>query len=71
MLGLASYIRVVFVTGRGGVGFHSPDPALTRGRGGIFGVIPAPLPSGAHPRLFPGRGPVSYHLFFTGDPSGV
>jgi len=27
---------LVFVTGRGGAGFHSPGPALTRGRGGYF-----------------------------------
>jgi len=27
---------VVFVTGRGGAGFHSPGPALTRGRGGYL-----------------------------------
>ena len=33
---------LVFFTGRGGAGFRSPDPALTRGRGGIFRVIPAP-----------------------------
>jgi len=33
-----SYSRwgVVFVTGRGGAGFHLPGPALTRGRGGYF-----------------------------------
>jgi len=57
--------RVVFVTGRGGAGFHSPDPALKRGRGGMFRVIPALPPSGAHPHSFPGRGPVRYHLFLT------
>jgi len=51
--------RLVFVTGRGGAGFHSPDPALTRGRGGgMFRVIRALPPSGAHPHSFPGRGPV-------------
>jgi len=62
--------RVVFVTGRGGAGFHSPDPALTRGRGGMFRVIPALPPSGAHPHSFPGRGPVCYHLFLTGTRLG-
>jgi len=61
---------VVFVTGRGGAGFHSPDPALTRGRGGMFRVIPTPPPSGAHPHSFPERGPVCYHLFLTGTRLG-
>jgi len=61
-----SEIYRVFVTGRGGAGFHSPDPALKRGRGGMFRVIPALPPSGAHPHSFPGRGPVCYHLFLTG-----
>jgi len=28
--------KLVFVTGRGGAGFHSAGPALTRGRGGYF-----------------------------------
>jgi len=28
--------KLVFVTGRGGAGFHSPGPALTQGRGGNF-----------------------------------
>ena len=59
-------ICLVFVTGRGGAGFHSPDPALKRGRGGMFRVIPALPPSGAHPHSFHGRGPVCYHLFLTG-----
>jgi len=40
-------LKVVFVTGQGGAGFHSPEPALTQGRGGILRVIPAPPPSGA------------------------
>jgi len=62
--------RVVFVTGRGGAGFHSPDPALTRGRGGMFRVISTPPPSGAHPHSFPERGPVCYHLFLTGTRLG-
>ena len=43
----SSLPSVVFVTGRGGEGFHSPDPALTRGLGGMFRVIPALPPSGA------------------------
>ena len=60
----------VFVTGRGGAGFHSPDSALTRGRGGIFRVIPALPPSGAHPPSFLARGPVRYPLFLTGTRLG-
>jgi len=31
-----------------------------------LGVIPAPPPSGASPRSFPGQGPVSPHLFQQG-----
>jgi len=67
----AEKVDVVFVTGRGGAGFHSPDPALARrrggmfwvipalarGRGGMFWVIPALPPSGAYPQSFPGRAP--------------
>lgn len=34
--------RLEFVTGRGGTGFHSLGSAVARGRGEIFGVIPAP-----------------------------
>ena len=53
---------VVFVTGRGGAGFHPEAPPL-HGPGGFFGgQSPPPPPSGASPRLFPGRGPVSHHL---------
>jgi len=52
-----------FVTGRGGACFHSAGPALTTGRGGYFGGDPRPAPSGASPRSFPGRSPVSPHLF--------
>jgi len=61
---------VVFVTGRSRAGFHSPDPAFTRGRGGMFRVIPSLSLSGAHPHSFPGRGPVCYHLFLTGTRLG-
>jgi len=62
---LAGYRHLVFITGQGGAGFHTPDPALTRGRGGMFRVITALPPSEAHPHAFPGRGPVCYHLFLT------
>jgi len=68
--GFLVYIDVVFVTGRGGGGFHSLDRALTRGRGGMFRVIPALPRSGAHPHSFPGQGPVCYHLFLTGTRLG-
>jgi len=46
---------LVFVTGRGGAGFHSPDPALTRGP----------------PALIPWTGPRLLPPIFNGDPSGV
>ena len=49
--------RVRYGAGRGGAGFHSPGPAVTRGRGDIFRVIPAPSP-------------VSRHLFLTGGRLG-
>jgi len=49
--------HVVFVTGRGGAVFHSPDPTVTWGRGGYFRVIPGPPPSGAQPHSFPARAP--------------
>jgi len=67
---LANPPGLVFVTGRGGAGFHSQGPALTRGRGGIFRVIPAPPTPGAHPHSFPGRGPICYHPFLTGTRPG-
>ena len=59
--------QVVFVTGRGGAGFHSPGPALTRGRGGIFRVIPARGP----PALISWTGPRLLPPIFSEDPSGV
>ena len=62
----------MFVTGRGGAGFHSPDPALTRGRGGYVSDNPSgsPPPSGLRPHSFPGWGPMCYHLFLTGTRLG-
>ena len=65
-----SQCGLVFVTGRGRAGFHSSDSTHTRGRGGMFQVIPAPPPSGAHTHSFPGRGPVCYDLFLTGTRLG-
>jgi len=70
LMDLETELGVVFVTGRGGAGFHSAGPALTRGRGGIFRVIPAPPPPGAYPHSFPGRGPVCYHPFLAGTRPG-
>jgi len=61
---------VVFVTGRGRAGFHSPDPALTRGRGGYVSVNPYPAPVRGPPALIPWTGPRLYHLFLTGTPIG-
>ena len=37
-------LKVVFVTGQGGAGFHSPEPALTQGRGGYSSGNPRPAP---------------------------
>ena len=55
-------IRVRYGAGRGGFSLARPRPY--NGPGGvILGVTPAPPPSGASPRSFPGRGPVSPHLF--------
>jgi len=61
---------LVFITGRGGAGFHTPGSALSSIRGGYFRVIPAQPPSGAHPHSFNGRCPVSYHLFLMGTRLG-
>ena len=60
---------VVFVIGQGGAAFHSPDPALTPGRGCIFQVILTPAPSWAHPHLFREQDRF-YHLFLTGTRLG-
>ena len=49
-----------FVTGWGGVAFHSPGPPVARGQENIFQVIPARVPAN------PWTGPVSHHLFLTG-----
>ena len=62
---------VVFVTGRGGAGFHSPDPALTRGRGGYVSGNPRPAPVRGPPALIPWTGPSLLPPIFNGDLSGV
>jgi len=59
-------VHVVFVTGQGGVGFHSAGPALSAAQGGYFLVIPTPHPSRAQPYSFPGRGPVCHNQTLTG-----
>ena len=50
---LLPLICLVFVMGRGGAGFHSPDPALTRGRGGYVSGNPRPAPVRGPPALIP------------------
>jgi len=57
---------VVFVTGRGGAGFHSPDPALTRGRGGYVSGNPRPAPVRGPPALIPSTGPRLLPAMFNG-----
>jgi len=61
----------VFVTRRGGAGFHSPDPALTRGRGGYVSGNHRPAPVRGPPALIPWTGPRLLPPIFNGDPSGV
>jgi len=67
---LKIFSEVVFVTGRGGAGFHTPGGPLHGAGGGIFWVIPTTPPLEAHPHLFPGR-PRLLPPIFNGDPSGV
>ena len=47
----------MFVTGRGGVGFHPGGPAVTRAGEGFLGVIPAPSPVRDESPLIPWTGP--------------
>ena len=61
---------LVFVTGRGGAGFHSPGPALTRA-GGYFSHNPRPASVRGLPALIPWTGPCLLPPIFNGDPSGV
>ena len=61
----------MFITGWGGAGFHSPDPALTRGRGGYVSGNPRPAPVRSPPALIPWTGPRLLPPIFNGDPSGV
>jgi len=61
----------VFVTGRGGAGFHLPDPALTRGRGGYFSGNHRPAPLRGPPALIPWTGTRLLPGIFNGDPSEV
>ena len=61
----------MFVTGRGGAGFHSQGPALTRGRGGYFSRNPRLASTRGRPALIPWTGPRLLPPTFNGDPSGV
>jgi len=63
--------ELVFVTGRGGAGYHSPGPALTRSPGGYFSGIPRPVPIRGPPTLIPCTGPHLLPPIFNGEPSGV
>ena len=62
---------LVFVTGRGGAGFHSQGPALTRGLEAYFSGNPRPTPARGPPALIPWTGPHLLIPIFNGDPSGV
>ena len=66
-----SRFYIVFITGRGGAGFHSPDPALTRGWRGYVSGNPRPAPVRGPPALISWTGPRLLPLIFNGDPSGV
>ena len=61
----------MFVMGRDGAGFHSPDPALTRGRGVYVSGNARPAPVRGPPALIPWTGPRLLPPIFNGDPSGV
>ena len=43
----------MFVTGRGGAGFHLSGPPLTRSQGGYFSGNPRPAPVRGPPTLIP------------------
>ena len=60
----------MFVTGRGGAGFHSPGTALTRGQGGYFWGNPRPPAARGPPALIPWTGPHLLPPIFSLDPSG-
>ena len=62
---------LVFVTGRGGAGFQSPEPALTRGRGVYVSGNHRPAPVRGPPALIPWTGPGLLPHIFNGNPSGV
>jgi len=62
--------QLVFVTGRGGAGFHSPDPALTRGRGGYVSGNQRSAPFRGPPALIPWTGPRLLPPIFNGDLAG-
>ena len=70
----------MFVTIKGGAGFHAADPALTRDLGGYFpgNLNPHPALGPGRPRPRPGPtrthsldGPLLLPPIFNGGPSGV
>ena len=60
----------MFVTGRGGAGFHSRGPAVARAGGAIFRVVPAPSPVRGEPPLIPWTGPRIALPIFNGGLAG-
>jgi len=62
---------LVFITGRGGAGFQSPDPALIRGRGEYFSADPRPAPVWGPHAFISWMGPHLLPPLFNSDLSGV
>ena len=57
----------MFVTGRGGAGFHSLAPAVERAGGVILWVVSAPCPIRGESPLIPLTGPRSAPPILNGD----
>jgi len=68
---VAPLAYLVFVIGRGGVSFPSPDPALTRGQGEYVSGNPRPAPVRGPPALIPWTGPHLLPPIFNRGRSGV
>ena len=62
--------KLVFVTGRGGAGFHLAGPALSAARGRYSFGYPRPTPVQGTPLLIPWTGPVCHHQILTGTRLG-
>ena len=60
----------MFVTGRGGAGFHSQGPTVRWAGGDIFRVVPAPSPVWGKSLLIPWTGPRIAPPSFNGGPAG-